>query len=547
MSKLTGLFDSEGNTMRFVVGGRDVSWLLRNAADRHPDKPFLVWEPLSTAGAMWTYAEFEHDVAVLASGLAGRGVTIGDRVLIHLKNCPEYLLTWFACAQLGAISVSTNTRSTARELSYFADHAGVVAAVTSPQFAKLVAENAPRLNLLVVTDNDAGEQAVVLSSVQHVPFAQVLSEGAKHPASEEMVGPWADLGIQYTSGTTSQPKGVLWTHANAVWAAQVNSMSMHLKGDDVTLIILPLYHTNALSYSLLSSLWLGTTVVLEPGFSASSFWEVSLRNRVTWCSMVPFCVNALLRQQIPSRHCYRFWAPATRMAKAEDVTGIPTFGWWGMTETVCPVIVGNIEHPGPNGSIGRASPAYEIDIRSLDGRDVRPGERGRLFIRGTRGVSLFKEYYREAEATATAFDHEGWFDTGDIISVEPGGDLRFSDRGKDMLKVGGENVAPSEIEAFIIQTQMVKEVAVVGQFDDMFGEVPVAFVIAQPGAPADLPDRIINACMVGLSDFKVPRAVHIVEVLPRSELAKVSKDILRKQLSGSSVKTIANGKNGAKY
>jgi len=147
-----------------------------------------------------------------------------------------------------------------------------------------------------------------------------------------------------------------------------------------------------------------------------------------------------------------------------------------------------------------------------------------------RGVTLFKEYYGNPRANAKAFDEDDWFDTGDRIRIDEHGWLYFSDRSKDMLKVGGENVAASEIEAVIMQTGLVEECAVVGQRHHMLDEVPVAFVIPSANAGADLAERIVSHCRENLADFKVVRAVHVVEDLPRSTLEKVAKQELRARL-----------------
>ena len=153
-----------------------------------------------------------------------------------------------------------------------------------------------------------------------------------------------------------------------------------------------------------------------------------------------------------------------------------------------------------------------------------------MHIRGIRGVSLFKEYYKNPRATSESFDEDGWFDTGDLVRMDESGDLYFSDRDKDMLKVGGENVAASEVEAVILETGLVGEVAVVGQKHYMLDEVPVAFVIAKPDPPANLPDRLIEHCKAELPAFKVVRDVHVVDDLPRAMLQKVAKQALREQL-----------------
>jgi crotonobetaine/carnitine-CoA ligase len=517
----------ESGLMR-MVEGRDVPGLLRRQAERYPEKPFLVWEPFAGPAETWTYKRMHEESTALAGGLAARGARAGDRILIHLANSPEFVIAWFACARLGAIAVSTNTRSVPRDIAYFADHAGVMMAVTSPEFASVVADNAPGLQLLVVTSHDAGEPAEVPAGVKHVRFDDIVAEAATCPVRK--VDPWADLGIQYTSGTTSRPKAVLWTHANAIWGAQVNVAHMRLRHEDITLVVLPLFHTNAQSYSMLSTLWTGGTVVLQPRFSASRFWDVSVRHRVTWCSLIPFCLRALREQETPPAHSYRFWAPAAELPYVDAEYELRTFGWWGMTETITQGIVGSPDQPAELLSIGRASPAYDISIRHPDGAEVGPGERGELFIRGVRGVSLFKEYYRNPEATAACFDADGWFETGDIIRVGLDGELFFGDRSKDMLKVGAENVSASEIESVIMATGWVAECAVVGQPHAMLDEVPVAFVIGLPTAPPELAPRILEACAADLADFKRPRQVHVVDELPRSTLEKVAKGALRARL-----------------
>ena len=512
---------------RMVVEGRDVPWLLRTQAERYPDKPFLIWEPFSGQAGHWTYAEFLRDVEAVAATLHRLGVAAGQHVLLHMDNSPEFMLTWFACARIGAVVVSTNTASVARDIAYFAEHAEVACALTQPAYADLVHASAPSIEHLIVADNNAGEVADA-PGVSFIPFGELLTEGGESPTRP--VEPSANLGIQYTSGTTSRPKAVLWTQANAIWGAQVNALHMALTHEDIALVFLPLFHTNAQSYSMLGTLWAGGTMVLQPKFSASRFWSVARRNRCTWTSMIPFCINALQQYAIPDDHQFRFWGTAVRLPAVDDAFAVRTVGWWGMTETITHGTVTDTHHPGGLMSIGRSSVAYDISIRRPDGTSIGPGERGRLYIRGIRGVSLFKEYYKNPQATSESFDADGWFDTGDLVRMDESGDLYFSDRDKDMLKVGGENVAASEVEAVILETGWVGEVAVVGQKHYMLDEVPVAFVIAKPDAPKNLADRLIEHCKAELPVFKALRDVHVVDDLPRAMLQKVAKQVLREQL-----------------
>ncbi len=516
------------------MSGLDVPWLLQQWVQRQPDKPCLIWAPFSGEEQVLTYAELYTQARRLAAGLHQRGIEAGDFVLVHLDNSPEFVVSWYACAMLGAVAVSTNTHSVARDLEYFAQHTAAVCAITQPAFARLVRDACPALQFVVVTDHDAGEidprYSDVCEAIQGLHYADVFTDDAL-PGLERLSS--RNLSVQFTSGTTSRPKAVLWTHANGLWAGKVSAIHMRLRRDDITLVYMPLFHTNAQGYSMLATHWSGGTIVLQPKFSASRFWPLCLKHQVTWVSMIPFAFKALMSQAVP-QHQMRFWGGPANLPAVGQHFGVDTIGWWGMTETLTHGIVTDVDHPGPHGSLGRAAPEYEIQIRNAAGQVVAAEEKGLLFIRGVPGVSLFKEYYRNDQATEVAFDADGWFNTGDIVRSDADGWLFFSDREKDMLKVGAENVAASEIESVIMQTGLVEECAVVAQKHDMLDEVPVVFVIPSAkglGLSAeDLTQDIIGHCMVNLADFKVVRDVHIVSSLPRSTLEKVAKNELRARL-----------------
>jgi len=512
--------------------GMDIPWLLEQWSARAPDKICLIWCPFSGGEQHWTYAELLRDASQVAAGLRARGVRAGDFVIVHLDNSPEFVITWFACALLGAVAVSTNTRSVARDLEYFAEVTEAVCAITQPKFAAMIRSACPALRFIAVTADDAGEPNpdVSAATLGAVPFAELSAIEPLPPLPRD---PQRSLSVQFTSGTTSRPKAVLWTHANGLWAGKISAVHMRLRRDDVTLVFMPLFHTNAQGYSMLATLWSGGTLVVQPKFSASRFWDVTIRHGVTWTSMIPFAFKALMNQPVPA-HRQRFWGGPASLPAIGKHFGVETVGWWGMTETLTHGIVTDVDHPGPHGTLGRVAPEYQIQLRRPDGSLAGPGERGHLFIRGVRGVTLFKEYYRNPEANAKAFDADGWFDTGDIVRMDDQGWLYFADRDKDMLKVGAENVAASEIETVILRTGLADEVAVVGQRHFMLDEVPVAFVIPSPAAraltPAEIEARIIAHCKANLADFKVPTAVQAVDELPRSTLEKIAKNELRARL-----------------
>lgn len=513
--------------------GRDVNWLLDFRAETRAEHPFLIWEPFHGARRVWTYAAFRQRVLEVAAGLKARGIRAGDYLLVHLDNSPELEFLWFACARLGAVAVTTNTRSAGPELAYFADNCNAVAAVTQPELAGLVSTHAKGIKWLAVTDHmhDGAEPDASLKPSADLSFSRLVGDPATLEPLE--ADPWRPGSVQYTSGTTSRPKGVLWTHGNALWGARSTAAHQALTGDDIHFVNMPSFHTNARTYSILPSMWVGGTVVLSPKFSASRFWDVAVRNRCTFASMLPFFLKALAQNPVPPHH-FRMFGMSANETPFDQVFGVRSIGWWGMTETITQPIVGDANLRNRSMTTGRPTFGYGIRILREDGSHVAPGETGHLECHGIRGVSLFLEYLNNPQATEDSFTPDGWFKTGDRVTLDKDGYITFADRDKDMLKVGGENVAASEIERVIALVPGVLEVAVVAQRHKMLDEVPYAFVIAAPQLAATekaaLPERIAAECRARLADFKVPRTVVVVEDMPRSTLEKINKAELRKSL-----------------
>ena len=223
--------------------------------------------------------------------------------------------------------------------------------------------------------------------------------------------PMAPMSVQYTSGTTSRPKGVLWTHANALWAARVNAVHEDLHPSDCHLTYLPLFHANAFGYQVLASMWVGSRFVLVPKWSTSRFWDVSVQHGCTWLSLMGLSARALATGatgEIPVGHSYRLFGCGVCDMPFDGALGVKTIGWWGMTETVSHGIVGNPYTPDRPMSMGRAAPEYRIAVVREDGATpVDAEETGHLPIRGTPGLSLFAEYLKQPEATADSFDDKG--------------------------------------------------------------------------------------------------------------------------------------------
>ncbi len=487
--------------------------MLAERAGRSPGRPFLHWEPFEGEPIEWTYGEFHEAVKSVAAGLIAAGLGVGDRLLLHAENSPELLMAWFASAMVGSIAVTTNAAASGRELQYYAQQSGATFAICDTERRDLVAQLADLQTAWVIGGAGDLQLRAFGDLFGSVPDAPLLERDWRRP-----------LSIQFTSGSTSLPKAVLWTHGNAIWGARVSAQHQRLEQDDVFLVFLPFSHANAQTYSVLPALWASARIVLQPKFSASRFWQVSLKHGVTRTSMVPFCLRALLEHPHPENHSYRTWGLGVSHPAAQERFGIKILGWWGMTETIAQPIVSDHGADHPYMSMGYASLAYEIDIRDENG-SVAIGETGHLHVRGERGVSIFLEYAGDSSATAASFTDDGWFRTGDRAHFGPSGEVYFDGRLSDMIKCGGENVSASEIELILAAVEGVREAAVIGLPDRMYGEVPIAYLIV--AAPSeDLEARILMHCREQLAPYKIPRAFKIVDDLPRTALNKVAKSKL---------------------
>jgi carnitine-CoA ligase len=237
---------------------------------------------------------------------------------------------------------------------------------------------------------------------------------------------------------------------------------------------------------------------------------------------------------VPADHAFRLWGTSAWLPEHEAHFRARMIGWWGMTEVVTQGIVGDLYAPQRPRSIGRPSTGLEVKIVDPAGNPVAPGNSGDLLVKGVRGVSLFAEYFGNQAATADAFDAEGYFRTGDRVTLHDDGCIQFADRVKDMIKVGGEGVSGAEIERTVLAVPGIKETAVVAKPDAVYGEVAVAFVVLNEGAPGDIAERVVAHCKASLAKFKVPREVIVTDSIRSGTLGKISKAELRSRLAPNS-------------
>jgi crotonobetaine/carnitine-CoA ligase len=509
------------------VHGQDIGWLLSYWARKRPDHPALVWVAREGGERQWSYSQLQEVVWRTAGGLAARGITKGDKVLIHADNSPEFVFAWLACSVLGAVGVTTNTRSVAEEIRFFIDKAGCGAAITQPQYAALVAEAGASLKWMAVTADDSGEPPAAGTDGHGGDRFDDLT-GHHEPWGGRAIEPMLPFGIMFTSGTTNKPKAVVHTHANAIWASRLGPRNIDLGSDDRYLIFLPFFHVNAQCWSFFSVLGVGATAVLMPKWSTSRFWDVVARQRITHISLMPFCLPAFAAPERPENQL-RIGVFGLLMPDWDAKFRINVYAAYGMTETVTHAINGRPCEALEPGSMGRVAPGYEmVVVDPATGKLCGEGDTGELWLRGTRGVQLFLEYFDNPEANEKSFQ-DGWFRTGDMVMPGPGGNVFYRERDKDLLKVGGENVSAKEVEESIMRVPGVAQVAVVGKQHEWLNQVAVAFVVKAPGAPDDstLEKHVIDACAQRLADFKVPRAVYVVDSFPLGTLDKILKNKLR--------------------
>ncbi|MAG35920.1 MAG: ATP-dependent acyl-CoA ligase [Dehalococcoidia bacterium] len=513
-----------------IVGQRTLRKALEQKAEALPDKTFLLFEDEQEQAHSYTYRQFDQIVNQTANGLLSLGVTKGDRVNLHLTNCPEFLFFWFAIGKIGAVMVPTNPLSPLDELTYPVQHSESKVSVTQPDLLPTVEalrERCPTIGEVILTGSSKASAGVL-------PFSEFV-EGQADQVAPISVDPLDDAAILYTSGTTSLPKGVLVTHANYIYLSEVVSKLTRLGPEDRHFITLPLYHANAQYYSFMTSLNVGASVALMPRFSASRFMRQADRYHCTVTSLFAAPMRMILAQPPdPTDRQNRLRLvifaqniTEAQLAEWEERYEAPLLQIYGMTETTGQPLTNPLDDTRDNMSIGRVTLGYECRVVDEQGQDVPTDTPGQLLVRGTPGVTITEGYFKDPKTTAETI-RDGWLWTGDIVAVNEEGYFRFVDRAKDMIKRAGENIAAGEVEAVIKQHEAVADAAVIGVPDPMRDEAIKACVILKEGGLAT-GDEIIAYCAERLSKFRVPEFVEFRSEFPRTSVGKIQKHLLRRE------------------
>ncbi len=501
----------------------DLSWVgvLEHHALRTPDKPLAVH-----GGDVVTYRQMQDRAAALATGLQDLGVAVGDVVGLLSYNSLEFLEVIFAANHLGAIAMPINWRLAAAEVAYILEHSQARVFVCDEELLELGTDAADRL--------DDGPVRVAVSTGAPDGWARLADLRATADWVDRVpVGGDALHRLMYTSGTTGRPKGVMLTHANLAWKNFAHVTELGVTADDVGLACGPLYHVGALDLITTTMIAVGATTIVHRVFDAAAVVEEIERSRVTCMWTAPAMVRAIL--EVPGIEDRDLSSVRLIIAGGEKMP-IPfierlrrTFpsAWfadaYGLTETVSgDTFLDAHSTVSKLGSVGRACPYLDLAIWDESGSSVPAGERGEIVLRGPK---VFKGYWRDPDATATAFAG-GWFHTGDVGVKDEDGFVYIVDRLKDMIVSGGENIAGSEVERVLYEHPAVVEAAVVARPDEKWGEVPVAYVVLAEGSTVT-PDELIDHCREQLAKFKVPKAVTVIDALPRNPSGKVLKRELR--------------------
>ncbi len=509
-------------------------------------------EALVFRDARYTFSEVDEEVDRAAKALMALGVDAGDHVSLWLNNRAEWLFFMFGLARIGAVQVPVNTRFRTTDLEYVLrqsdsamlithdvsgpiDYLAMVREVVSlPESGDIVDDSDFPVLKRVVIAGDGDYPGTVAWDAALAGADRISDAGLE--ARADTVDPDDPVFIMYTSGTTGFPKGVLHNH-NLIRNAEERAYRLGVTENDVIMNYLPLFHAFGYSEGSLLSMVSGARHVVTETFDPDEVLDLVERERATMANGFDTHVQGLCDAQearprdVSSLRTGLFGAgmhnstPVIRRS-FRLLKPMHAVSGYGMTEVWVGAMLGALdddeEHRAETS--GYPAPGYDIKVFDPDtGQEQPDGVPGEIRI---RSYCLMLGYYKKPKETAESYDEDGWFRTGDTGERRADGYIRFIGRYKDMLKVGGENVDPMEVEGFLLEHPAVQQVAVVGVADRRLAEVPVAFVECRPGAEVD-EDAVIAYCRGKVASFKIPRHVVFVDAFPMTASGKIRKVDLR--------------------
>ncbi|MSO73615.1 MAG: acyl-CoA synthetase [Alphaproteobacteria bacterium] len=490
----------------------NLSAFIRFHAAREPGRVALVYQDRRVS-----FGELDERIGRLAGWLTARGIGAGDVVAAFMKNSAAFIDYALAASHIGAVFLPINYRLAREEVRYILGNAEAKLLLADDEFRPVVDGLGAVVYLDAAMRGDsralAGHATIIPPIVTRLP---------------------SDLfRLMYTSGTTDRPKGVMHSYENFYWKCMDHIIALGLSARDRLLVVGPLYHVGACDLPGLAVLWVGGMLYIHRDFDAARALASIEAERLTCAWLAPVMTGQILSLEGRERFDLssfkwtigggektpeaRIRAFSTLFKNARYIDG------YGLTESCAgDTLMEAGKEIEKIGSTGRALAHVEIEIRDETGARLPPGEEGEICLRGPK---ITKGYWKDPEKTTASF-FGAWFRTGDVGYLDSDGFLFLTDRKKDMIISGGENIASSEIERVIYQMPEVQDVAVVGVPDARWGERPVAVIVPKPGAKLDYP-ALERHCRASLAGFKVPSALHIRESLPRNPSGKILKRVLR--------------------
>ena len=532
-----------------MKGARMTEWraqvlsdvLAHNAGVRANDEALVI------DGRRLTYGALEERVGEVARGLRALGIRRGDHVAVCMGNSVEWVTFFYAAASIGAVTVPVNTRFKADELKYCLQQADVKLLLVADRFLKidfiamlrevcagidsaLPDERLPKLGTVVVAGRDVPRGALA--------YDDMLVLGTTYDAPDlDIALPGDVLLIQYTSGTTSYPKGVMLTHDNMLRNAAYIAARIGLGTGDRYYSARPFYHVAGTTLSLLAALTTGACLISSSHFDPGAALEALANERCEFTSGNDTMFLMMLEHADFGKrplHIRGGWVSAGPEVSRRVVERMGMRGLchaYGLSEASPNVSMSRRDDDLQKRIDGWGHVLDDVEVRIVDPqtqRELPPGTTGEIQV---RGWSVMKGYYHLPEQTAQAIDAQGWLHTGDLGILDEEGRLRFLTRIKDAFRVGGENVAPAEVEDALHAHPAIKQAQVIGVPDPRLVEVPAAYVILKEGAHAT-PEEIMDWSKARMANFRVPRYVRIVDTFEHIGMtgsAKVQKNKLRAQ------------------
>ena len=527
--------------------------IFRAAVAEYPNRPAV-----ESFGKRMTYAELGRAADAVAAWLQGQGLQRGDRVAIMLPNVMAYPAILYGIQLAGGTVVNVNPLYTPRELTHQLKDSGARFLFVLENFAAVVEESLTSLKLdrvVLVTPGDLlGLKGAIVNLVSRylkkavrpyrlpeaLSFKSVIAEGAERRLQPVAVSPDDIAFLQYTGGTTGVAKGAILLQRNVTANVLQSEAWMRPffgeRQDHVMVTALPLYHIFGLTVcSLLMTKIGGCQLLIANPRDIKGFVATLKKSRITLMSGVNTLYNALAHapgirevdfSQLVFAVAGGMATQETVARKWKEIAGQPIVEGYGLSETSPVVCANRLDIVEFTGTIGYPLPSTDVTVRAEDGSVLPLGERGELCVKGPQ---VMAGYWQRPDETAKAMTQDGYFRTGDVAVIQPDGQVKIVDRMKDMILVSGFNVYPNEVEEVLVKHPGVMEAAVIGLPDESSGEAVVAYVVRKD--PALTPDDLRLFCRENLTAYKVPRRVEFRDSLPKSNVGKVLRRLLKDEVS----------------